>query len=140
KETDISVTKEWDDSENQDGIRSKSIEVQLLANGEPTKETTLWEGNEWEHIWQGLDAYQSNGQKIDYTVQEVEVPEGYESTIKVEDDGSIIISNTHTPETIEFAVSKVWEDENNQDGVRPDNVTVNLLNGSEIVDEAVLNE
>ncbi|MBQ3282248.1 MAG: Cna B-type domain-containing protein, partial [Atopobiaceae bacterium] len=33
----ITVTKEWDDADNQDGIRPESVTVRLLANGEPVE-------------------------------------------------------------------------------------------------------
>ena len=37
------------------------------------------------------------------------------------------ITNTHEHEVTEVNVTKVWEDNGNQDGIRPNNVTINLL-------------
>ncbi len=140
KKTDISVTKKWDDANDQDGIRPNSIDVQLTTDSGSVGETvTLSENNNWTHTWSDLAKHHSNGDLINYTVQEVDVPEEYKPTTEV-DDSNVIITNTHAPETIEVSVSKVWDDENNQDGVRPNNITVNLLNGSEVVKEAVLNK
>ena len=41
-------------------------------------------------------------------------------------DGTNII-NTHTPEKISVAGTKTWNDANNQDGKRPESITVNLF-------------
>ena len=46
------------------------------------------------------------------------------------------LTNTHTPETTEATVKKVWDDANNQDGIRPAELTVELSNG----DTVTLNE
>src|SRR5699024_6934471 len=141
EKTDVSVIKEWNDNDNQDGLRPSTIAIQLLANGEPAgKALTLSEDNEWSGTWTDLDAYRSNGEIIDYTVEEVNVPEGYESVVNIGEDNNITVTNTHTPEVTEVAVSKVWNDADDQDGVRPDSVTVNLLNGSEIETSVVLND
>ncbi|MBP1968503.1 LPXTG-motif cell wall-anchored protein [Virgibacillus natechei] len=139
--TDISVTKEWDDADNQDDLRPGFIEVQLLANDEEVGDAqTLSDDSEWAHTWTDLDEYQSNGQIIDYTVEEVNVPNGYESSIDVDEDGYITITNSHAPEMTQVSVSKEWDDANDQDGVRPTNVTVNLLADGEIESQTVLNE
>ena len=42
------------------------------------------------------------------------------------DNGTITITNTHTPKTTSITVNKVWVDNNNQDGIRPSSVTVTL--------------
>ena len=38
------------------------------------------------------------------------------------DSGTIAIKNTHTPIKDKITVTKVWEDEDDQDGIRPDDV------------------
>ncbi|MFB9861274.1 Cna B-type domain-containing protein [Salinicoccus siamensis] len=141
KKTDVSVTKKWDDAKDQDGLRPDTIAVQLLANGEPVEQAvTLSANNEWANTWTNLDAYQSSGKVIDYSVKEVSVPKGYKSTVSKDDDNNIVVTNTHKPETTEVSVTKEWDDADNQDGVRPDTVTVNLLNDSEIETSAVLSK
>src|SRR5699024_8633119 len=82
EETDVSVTKEWNDEENQDGLRPDTIEVQLLADDEAAGEVViLSENNEWTNTWTDLDEHQSNGEVINYTVEEVNIPDGYESAV-----------------------------------------------------------
>ena len=36
------------------------------------------------------------------------------------------LTNTHIPETVNATVYKVWDDNNNQDGIRPLELTVTL--------------
>ena len=119
---DKAVNKVWVDGNNQDGLRPDSITVELLADGQATGQTvTLNAGNNWRGGLSGLAEY-ANGKKITYTWQETDVPAGYTATV----DGDTV-TNTHTPATIDKAVNKVWVDGNNQDGLRPDSVTVELL-------------
>ena len=51
-------------------------------------------------------------------------------------------TNTHTPETTQVKVNKVWNDNNNSDNIRLDNVTVQLVaDGNPVADKtAILNE
>jgi hypothetical protein len=55
------------------------------------------------------------GQTIVYTVDEVTVPSGYTKTV---DQATLTVTNTHTPGTTERTVTKVWADNDNQDGLR----------------------
>ena len=121
------VTKQWVDHDNQDGIRPTTITVNLLANGKVVKTLTLSAANNWTATVNGL-AQKANGQDIDYTWQEADVPAGYQATV----DGDLI-TNTHTPATITKTVTKQWVDNDNQDGIRPTKITVNLLANGKIV-------
>ena len=47
-----------------------------------------------------------------------------------------IITNTHTPEKTEVTVIKLWEDNNNQDGLRPRAINISLL-GNGTIKESV---
>ncbi len=123
---DVTVTKNWADGSNQDGIRPGSIQVQLyadgVAKGDPV--TLSGSGNSWTYTWTGLP-----GGKIIYTVDEVNVPEGYTKSV----NGNVI-TNTHTPETIAVSGSKNWIDGGNQDGIRPASITVRLFADGKEVD------
>lgn len=124
EKTSKSVTKVWSDDDNRDGKRPGSVTVQLLANGTVIKEIKLSAENEWKHTWTNLYKYE-NGKEIEYTVKEVEV-NGYTATI----DGGTI-TNSHEPELYnadgKFTVTKVWNDDNDRDGIRPPSITVKLL-------------
>src|SRR5699024_5469618 len=110
---------------NQDGIRPEVIEVQLTANGEDQGEAVeLSADNNWTYTWEGLDEREA-GTAIDYSVVELtELPE-YETAVNDEDHGNIIITNSYTPETTEVTGTKTWDDADNQDGNRPETITVN---------------
>ncbi len=126
-ETSASVTKIWDDADNQDGKRSESITVALLANGTPTNKTvTLTAANNWTQTITGLPE-KADGEYITYTWTEVNVPEGYSLTRTSKNETVTTLTNTHTPELTSITGTKTWKDADNQDGKRPESITVNLF-------------
>ena len=131
----INVTKEWNDSDDQDGIRPGSVTVELFADGVKVNETVLSEDNKWNASFVELPAYK-DGKEIVYTIGEVEV-DGYDVSVN-ETNGSFVITNTHVPEVLNITVNKVWNDSDDQDGVRPDGVTVYLLADGVKVNETTL--
>ena len=127
----ISGTKTWKDNNNQDGIRPSSITVNLLANGQQVASKKVSASDNWQYSFDNLAAY-ANGQKITYTVTENAVA-GYTSTV----DG-YNVTNNHTPATVKVSGTKTWKDNNNQDGIRPSSITVNLLaNGRQVASKTV---
>lgn len=92
----LSVEKRW--SDGNDKHMRESVTVQLYRNGEPYSFTMfgrviddgraeLNASNGWQHTWRGLDT----GYK--WTVAELNVPNGYVSTVNYY-GGSAIITNT----------------------------------------------
>ena len=127
----VSGTKTWKDNNNQDGIRPSSITVNLLANGRQVASKTVSASDNWQYSFDNLAAY-ANGQKITYTVTENAIA-GYTSTV----DG-YNVTNSHTPATVKVSGTKTWKDNNNQDGIRPSSITVNLLaNGRQVASKTV---
>lgn len=125
--TSASVTKIWDDADNQDGKRPESITVALLANGTPTNKTvTLTAANNWTQTITGLQE-KADGEYITYTWTEVDVPEGYSLTGTSKNETVTTLTNTHTPELTSITGTKTWKDADNQDGKRPESITVNLF-------------
>ena len=131
EETSYSVEKVWNDNNNQDKKRPESIEVQLKANGNNKGEKVILNtANEWKNTWNNLPKYE-NGTEVKYTVEEVSIPEGYTLSYNTETAGKTIITNSYTPEETSYRAEKVWNDNNNQDGKRPENVKVQLkVNGN----------
>ena len=126
-ETSASVTKIWDDADNQDGKRPESITVALLANGTPTNKTvTLTAANNWTQTITGFQE-KADGEYITYTWTEVDVPEGYSLTRTSKNETVTTLTNTHTPELTSITGTKTWKDADNQDGKRPESITVNLF-------------
>lgn len=130
----VGVTKVWDDEDNQDGIRPDSINV-TLSNGTTV---TLNEENSWTATVENVPEYK-DGEKINYTWTEDEV-EGYELTDTSVEDNITTLTNTHIPEVIEIIVNKVWADDDNESGKRPESVTVALVVDDEDIETVELNE
>ncbi|MDR2976107.1 MAG: Cna B-type domain-containing protein [Streptococcaceae bacterium] len=96
--TSISVTKAWNDKNNQDALRPASIKVQLYADDKALGEAvTLDNGNKWTKTWQDLPE-KSAGKTIKYTVKEVGSVKGYTISVNNDNPGNIVITNSHTPE------------------------------------------
>ena len=126
EKTTINVEKTWDDNNNQDGKRPQSVVVNLILNGQVMRTATLSEENSWKASWSDLDKY-SYGNEINYQIQELNVPDytsssEYDATTK-----TWKVTNTHIPETTNINVNKIWDDNNNQDGKRPESIYVKLL-------------
>ncbi len=130
--TEVNVSKEWNDNDNQDGLR-KEVTVKLLADGKDTKKTLkLNQSNRWIGTFTDLDKYAA-GKEIAYTVEEVKV-DGYTAKVTGTAAEGYVITNSHTPETIDISGSKTWDDSDNQDGKRPGKIIINLLADGEKVD------
>ena len=137
----ISITGEkvWVDGDNQDGIRPEKITVILnkTVAGNTTKVTeNIVEEDEtgnWTFTFENLPKYE-NGKEISYTLEEVDV-NGYTSKIK-----DYKITNTHAPETVTFNIVKEWYDYENNDGIRPNSITVRIKADHEEVAQAILSE
>ncbi|MCY7028155.1 Cna B-type domain-containing protein [Streptococcus sanguinis] len=132
EKTEITASKTWNDSDNQDGKRPTKISIKLMktVGGVKTevasKEVTA--ADQWQTKFENLPVYE-NGQKIDYSIEEDDVA-GYTKEIK-----DFTVTNSYTPEMIKISGQKVWDDANNQDGKRPASVKVKVKNGDTVVDE-----
>ncbi len=94
--TDVSVLKVWEG--DNDKVRPKSIDVQLLENGKVYETVTLSESNNWSYSWNLL------AETSVWTVKEVNVPKDYVLSISSSPVNnntlSFVIKNTYeTPET-----------------------------------------
>ena len=74
------MTKSWDDNGNVDGLRPETVTVQLVRNNSTVegKTITLSESNSWQGSVDDLPEYDEEGAKITYSVEEIDVPNGYE--------------------------------------------------------------
>lgn len=119
------VVKQWDDSENQDGIRPQQMLVQLKADGVPYGEAfPLNVSNSWKYVWNNLPESE-NGKKIQYEAEEIEIPFGYIPSYR-EENGECLIINRHAPKLIAKEVTKIWEDDNDLAKKRPTYIEVQL--------------
>ena len=89
------------------------------------KAVELSADNKWTHTFSNLDEKKA-GQVINYTVKEIDVPEGYTQAVEATNPGQVVVTNTHEPEKTKVEVSKKWEDGDDQDGLRPASIQVQL--------------
>jgi hypothetical protein len=124
--------------------------AQLYRNGQPQgSAVTLNAANLWTHTWDGLNAGDT------WTVDEIDVPGGYEKTISGSASTGFVITNSKNPgldltptptpvrtptprpggggestptppPAFDMIVTKVWADDGNTGGTRPAAITVNL--------------
>ena len=133
----IVVNKEWKHKSNPESDRPTSVTVHLKADGKEVQTATADEGSQWVCRFTGLPKYE-NGREITYTITEDEV-ENYITEITGDAAGGFTIVNTYKPGKTQVTVHKVWDDEDNRDGIRPASVTVKLLaDGSEIGEPVTL--
>ena len=138
----IPASVQWNDAENQDGIRPASVDVELYADGQATgNKVTLTAENEWKAAFAETDM-KKNGVRIAYTavVTSGDVA-GYTSSVtgNALDDNGFVVNYAHTPEVTKVTTSAVWNDADNQDGIRPNYVSVQLkADGVNAGKEAVL--
>ena len=129
---DVTVKKVWDDADDQDGIRPDSITV-TASDGTKVKLTAE---NNWTATV-SLLKFDDNGE-ISYTWSEPNIP-GYTLVSNVTEGDTTTLTNRHIPATQSLTVRKVWNDDNNRDGLRPQNLTVTLSNRTEVLLNAANN-
>ena len=127
----ISGEKTWVDADNQDGKRPEEITINVYANGKLVESKKVTEADEWKWTFDNLYKYE-NGKEIVYTITEDAV-DGYEAVV----DG-FNVTNTHNPEKIVVSGTKTWDDSDNLDGIRPEEITIRLYaDGVEIASKTV---
>lgn len=136
--TSVTATKAWDDGANADGIRPASVQLQLHANGVALGTPVAVDAaSGWTHTWTNLNEKEA-GADIAYTVEETDVPTGYASVTAGDATNGFTITNTHVLETTDISGTKTWDDAGNQDGMRPQSITVNLLaDGQKVAEKQV---
>ena len=97
--TSVQVTKAWKDKNNQDGKRPETVIIKLLADGKETGKTiTLTKANNWTGSFTYLDEYKA-GKKIEYTIKEKDIANGYTSTVTGNVKEGFIVTNVRIPKT-----------------------------------------
>ncbi len=132
----LTVTKNWADGKDRDGVRPTEIALQLYRDGHAYGEPVTVKATEgWIYTFQNLPVYKTIEQvKSIYKVEEIEYGQdvGYSKVDSVEvelNDGetaSCTVANTRTPQTISLTATKTWDDFNNRYGLRPYRVDFTL--------------
>ena len=123
---DIPVTKIWVDDNNKDGNRPASVTVNLYADGVKNDSMEI-SGPAWTGVFTGKLRYDEEGNEIKYTVNEEPV-EWYTATVN-----GYAITNTYTPEVTSATVTKIWNDHDDEQKMRPTTIAVTLLPTKEVV-------
>ncbi|MBR1909872.1 MAG: Cna B-type domain-containing protein, partial [Lachnospiraceae bacterium] len=131
---DVEGQKIWDDSNNKDKIRPGKVTVRLYANGKEIAYVSTDATQDWRYFFPKLPRKDQSGKTIKYTVGEDPVS-GYETRIK-----GYNIVNVHKSEKMDVNVVKVWEDEDDRDGVRPESITIRLRADGKVIDEKEVKE
>ena len=141
EKVNVEVTKKWEDANNQDGVRPESIVVELYANGQKVHTATLSvadkiDDNTWKSTFNNVVIYKLPGEEVVFEIKEVlDANSSYVASI----DG-LTITNKYTPELVHITVNKTWNDDNDRDNVRPENITIRLWANGVEVDSVVVTE
>ena len=77
----VSGTVAWDDSDDAGKIRPESVQLMLLADGEPYGEPLTAKNPGWKATWNDLPAFKPNSDtRIEYTVKQLQSVDGYTTT------------------------------------------------------------
>jgi pilin isopeptide linkage protein/TQXA domain-containing protein len=113
---DIPVKKEW-----ADGASGEEAVVALVTNGTVTDQTvTLNADNDWESSFSDLAKYDSEGNEITYSVQEL--TNTYAPSVASDGNGGFVVTNRPSTETVDIPVQKKWAD-----GASGDKAVVELI-------------
>ena len=97
-------------------------------------QTATAEGG-WTYTFESQPKYDHSTTPIAYKVVE-ETVNGYEPV----NQGEYDIKNIHKPETVTYIVSKTWDDEEDNDRIRPTSITVKLLANGEVKETVKLSD
>lgn len=125
------ITTIWKDNNGKYNTRPISVVVNLLKNNEKfqTVELSSDVNGNWNYTFDNLEKYDANGNENIYTVNQEEI-DGYETVVNA--DGNI--ENTLESE-FDLNISIKWNDDENKDLSRPENIVVNILNSENIVEK-----
>lgn len=122
----ITVTKQWKDTPEN---LKKDVEVVLTENGKVSsrRDAVKTIKNDAEHkvTYTNLPETDTDGNKIDYSVNENSVEAGFEATVTKDNEGNIVVTNTYKKlkeDTISVTLKKVWV------GGEGNNATFNFIN------------
>ena len=130
---DVTVTKAWEDTAEQQDKRPPEVTAVVSGNGK-TERYNVKASEDWTHTFEDLPKYDSNGDEIVYTVAEEGTYEFYilKEVTGDQTSGFTITNQFVLPgDTVEVAVTKAWDDTTEQQNKRPDTIKA-VITGGEI--------
>lgn len=141
--SDITGTKSWKDNSDAYGTRPGGITLALYrkagtgaeevvngADGKPLQPTWVKSGNTWTYTYTHLPEADGQGESYTYRVEEIQTtgPAGGDQYTVTQN--GMNLTNTLTG-TVNLQVEKLWQDNDNALGLRPEEIIVELcVNGS----------
>ena len=139
--TSLTARKIWDDQENLYGTRPAGLTVTLQrsiapntfwedvqVNGSAVTETLSGAGSIWAYTFTGLPACDSQGRAYTYRVTESNIT-GY--TLDTDqsgwNDSKTVYTLLNRMDETSQSVKKIWDDQSNRFGLRPNSLTVTLM-------------
>ena len=133
KLTELKGEKIWIDEDNKNNTRPKSITVRLRQDGKIYAEKTITAEDNWSYTFENLPMYRNNEKdEYEYKVEEVPVVNYITSY-----EGNNIINEVNLTE---FEVEKIWNDNGNAAGKRPEKIVVELKREGRVIRKITLNE
>ena len=132
---EVTITKTWVDNSNANGKRPISIKYVLSGNNQTQEQVVT--GNaatdaDWNYTFTNLPKYNSQGNVINYSVQEQEVNRNDLKFYSKEVNGFNITNTFKVPgDKVSVKVTKHWEDDSNANSKRPTSIKYILKGGKE---------
>lgn len=136
-ETQITVTKIWDDNDNKAQKRSEKVKLKVtgentVAEAELSTENSKTDDeNTWTKVMK-MPKYNQDGQEIKYVATEEDVPRFYEKTEK---DLTVINKFVGSSETVSIKINKKWKDNETQKAHRPEQIIFEISDGKDFNQE-----
>ncbi len=143
----IELEKVWQDQNNHDNMRPDEVTVTvqrriagsadepvdvLGPDGQPLT-ATMNEGNNWYWRFNQIDVVNEQGERYLYSFKENPV-EGYEAKAEFLDMNHYRLINVHPNEQVVLSGEKIWADDNNAYGQRPEKIQLTLYRDDKAID------
>ena len=115
----------WDDDGDRDGLRPEEVEIKLMDGEEVVEKAIVSASTDWKCDFKRLNKFDES-REIEYTLDAKNI-DGYKIS-----SGKLSVKFTHKPATTDISGKLVFDDNNNQDGTRPETVTINLMEGDKV--------
>lgn len=142
---DITVTKVWNDNNNEANKRPSSIILELYENGslKDSYKVVDTSKNTYTYTFKDLPKYDNEGKFIQYTVEEKEVNEGdlkfYNKII--DNDTNTITDTFKVPdEKVAVSLNLEWDDNNNEASKRPSSIRLELYENGKAISHYILGD
>ncbi len=147
--SNIKVEKKWEGNGPESPVQVSLYQSSSNGNIEKYGETITLKDNKWSHEWENLPKSEGSGANLvsyTYAVREENIPENYTSNLVYTQQGDTTVATitnvydencadedyyiANVLQTIPLTITKYWEDNDNNQNVRPSSlgVTVNGIN------------